>query len=109
MFLFQWKENDGMRDTKYYQWVPFMFMVSAIIFLIPNQIWKGVEGGFVKGFILKENQTEHVMKNINKSLKVEPELIDDGKGGQIVNPATQSNPNDPTSAPAPHIENNPLT
>ena len=49
------------------------------------------------------------MKNINKSLKVEPELIDDGKGGQKVNPATQSNPNDPTSAPAPHIEHNALT
>ena len=104
-FFFQEKDNDGMKDTTYYQWVPFFFMINAIIFLIPNQIWKAVEGGFVKGFILEENQTKYVMKNINKSPKV-PAVIEDGNGGKIINPASLSNPNNPISEPASHIDAN---
>merc|ERR1712062_4188 len=38
------------RDTLYYQWVPFMLVISAVIFKIPDVIWGLLEGGFMKSF-----------------------------------------------------------
>ena len=42
--------EDNERDTLYYQWVPFMLVISAVIFKIPDVIWGLLEGGFMKSF-----------------------------------------------------------
>ena len=60
---FQADSNDELTDTKYYQWIPFMFAINALIFLIPNQIWKFYEGGFIKGFMVEESESKFVTKN----------------------------------------------
>jgi len=42
--------DDDELDTVYYQWVSFMLVINAIIFLIPHLIWKSKEGGIIKAF-----------------------------------------------------------
>ena len=40
-----------------------MFAINALIFLVPNQIWKFYEGGFIKGFMVDESESKFVTKN----------------------------------------------
>ena len=43
-------EPDDTVDTAYYQWVVFMLFAHAVIFMIPNQLWRFMEGGLMESF-----------------------------------------------------------
>ena len=43
------------RDTGYYAWVPMILAISALILLIPHQLWKASVGGLIKKFAKDEN------------------------------------------------------
>merc|ERR1711953_1641129 len=51
------------RDTLYYQWVPFMLVISAVIFKIPDVIWGLLEGGFMKSFADDSANSVSIHKN----------------------------------------------
>ena len=60
---------DAQTDTAFYQWVPFMFLLNGLIFLIPKTIWHGiVDGGknFVENFTIDEADDTYVSKYITK-------------------------------------------
>jgi len=59
------------RDTLYYQWVPFMLVISAVIFKIPDVIWGLLEGGFMKSFA--DNAANSV--SIHKDEEAKKKLI----------------------------------
>merc|ERR1712062_90773 len=61
------------RDTLYYQWVPFMLVISAVIFKIPDVIWGLLEGGFMKSFA--DDASKSVFINKNEEDKKKKELI----------------------------------
>ena len=50
----------GETDTLYYQWVPFMLMINAIIFMIPHQLWKASTKGYLKKFCNKGTMQREV-------------------------------------------------
>ena len=56
--------NRGEPETAYYQWVPFMLVINAVIFLIPKQLWKWGEGGFMKAFVSDDTKTISVCQNL---------------------------------------------
>ena len=74
--------EDASPDTEYYQWVPFLFVVNALIFLIPKNLWKWAEGGFIKSLVTDQTKSKHVSQNI-----------------QTGDPNALSNPNKKDSAP----------
>ena len=51
---------DDHKDTAYYQWVAFMLVINAIIFIIPHQLWKLHEGGLMKAFSKEVSKKSHV-------------------------------------------------
>jgi len=59
------KQADHKPDTVYYQWVPFIFLLNAVVFTTPYFIWRWSEGGFIKGFLVESNQAENVCQNID--------------------------------------------
>merc|ERR1712062_326550 len=65
-------ETNGT-DTLYYQWVPFMLVISAVIFKIPDVIWGLLEGGFMKSFA--DDASKSVFINKNEEDKKKKELI----------------------------------
>merc|ERR1712062_546459 len=65
--------EDNERDTLYYQWVPFMLVISAVIFKIPDVIWGLLEGGFMKSFA--DDASKSVFINKNEEDKKKKELI----------------------------------
>ena len=38
------------RDTTYDQWVPFMLVISGVLFKIPQVIWGQLEGNLMASF-----------------------------------------------------------
>jgi len=44
------EEGDENPDTSYYQWVVFMLVIHAGIFMIPSAVWKLMEGGLMAEF-----------------------------------------------------------
>merc|ERR1712062_798952 len=51
------------RDTLYYQWIPFMLVISAVLFKIPDVIWGLLEGGFMKSFADDAANSVSIHKN----------------------------------------------
>ena len=47
-------------DTVYYQWVPIIFLLNAVMFSIPFYYWNWAEGGFTETFTLPKNQSSKV-------------------------------------------------
>ena len=47
-------------DTVYYQWVPIIFLLNAVMFSIPFYCWNWAEGGFIETFNLPKNQSSKV-------------------------------------------------
>ena len=37
-------------STAYYQWVTFMQLFQAGLFMLPTRIWKSMEGGLLESF-----------------------------------------------------------
>jgi len=52
--------DDDQKDTAYYQWVAFILVINAIIFIIPHQLWKIQEGGLMKAFSKEVLKKSHV-------------------------------------------------
>lgn len=44
------KDGDADRTTAYYQWVVFVLVLNGILFALPRQIWKILEGGLISEF-----------------------------------------------------------
>jgi len=44
------KQGAEENDLIFYQWVVFMLVINAILFKIPQTIWKNYEGGIMKAF-----------------------------------------------------------
>jgi len=59
------KQADQKPDTVYYQWVPFIFLLNAVVFTIPYFFWRWSEGGFIKGFLVEGNQAKNVCQSID--------------------------------------------
>jgi len=58
------REDEEVRsksDTLYYQWVPMVLVINAIIFMIPHQLWKIS----VKGFLKKLCNEETMKRDVN--------------------------------------------
>ena len=34
-----------VKQHNYYQWVPFLFIFQGLLFILPNTIWRHLEGG----------------------------------------------------------------
>ena len=47
-FFLQIDNDEGDNDTLYYQWVSFMMVHNAILFKIPQLIWRFCEAGIMK-------------------------------------------------------------
>ena len=43
-------QDESEPDIVYYQWVVFMFLINAAIFMIPNYLWNMVEDGHIAIF-----------------------------------------------------------
>jgi len=56
----QEEADDDQKDTAYYQWVAFMLVINAIIFIIPHQLWKIQEGGLMKAFSKEVKKKSHI-------------------------------------------------
>ena len=48
LFFLQIDNEEGDNDTLYYQWVSFMMVHNAILFKIPQLIWRFCEAGIMK-------------------------------------------------------------
>jgi len=59
------KQADQKPDTVYYQWVPFIFLLNAVVFTTPYFFWRWSEGGFIKGFLVEDNQAKNVCQSID--------------------------------------------
>jgi len=59
------KQADQKPDTVYYQWVPFIFLLNAVVFTTPYFFWRWSEGGFIKGFLVEGNQAKNVCQSID--------------------------------------------
>jgi len=58
------------RDTLYYQWIPFMLVISAVMFKIPDVIWGFLEGGFMASFDDKHGRSVSIHKNQEEKEKL---------------------------------------
>ena len=47
-------EDSGRSDTSYYIWVSWMLLINAALFILPNQLWRYLEGGMMQKFNLNE-------------------------------------------------------
>jgi len=54
--------------TQYYQWVIFMLFAHGILFLLPDKIWKFLEGGLVDDFVpFKEDHKQKAQRFLGLS------------------------------------------
>jgi hypothetical protein len=44
------ERKEDAPDTSYYQWVTFMQLFQAGMFMLPPRIWKSLEGGLLESF-----------------------------------------------------------
>ena len=52
-------DGDSVRsDTSYYIWVSWMLLINAALFILPNQLWRYLEGGMMQKFNLNEDQDQ---------------------------------------------------
>ena len=66
------ESEDDAPDTAYYQWVTFMQIFQAGMFLLPYKIWSWCEGGLLESFgqdaksaiILKEEDRQEWCQNL---------------------------------------------
>ncbi|KAK4312375.1 hypothetical protein Pmani_016197 [Petrolisthes manimaculis] len=45
------EEDDEIVYHAYYQWVPFMLVLQAVLFYLPHYLWKNLEGGIFSTII----------------------------------------------------------
>ena len=50
--------TDEVTYKAYYQWVPFVLFLQAIMFYVPHLIFKSWEGGKVQGIVAGLNQVQ---------------------------------------------------
>ena len=50
--------DSGRSDTSYYIWVSWMLLINAALFILPNQIWRYLEGGMMQKFNLNKDQDQ---------------------------------------------------
>lgn len=67
------ERNYEKRLHSYYQWVPFVLFLQAVLFYMPHWIWKNCEGGLVKqltegqrGLILEERKETRTLVDEDK-------------------------------------------
>lgn len=44
------ERKEDAPDTSYYQWVTFMQLFQAGLFMLPSRVWKWCEGGLLESF-----------------------------------------------------------
>ena len=44
------ERKEDAPDTSYYQWVTFMQLFQAGLFMLPARIWNSLEGGLISSF-----------------------------------------------------------
>ena len=45
-------------DTSYYIWVSWMLLINAALFILPNQLWRYLEGGMMQRFSLNNDRDQ---------------------------------------------------
>ena len=53
-----------IEDISYYQWVPLMLAISALIFKIPRLVWKQLEGGTIKNFYFMDEEKSELKSHL---------------------------------------------
>lgn len=46
-------KRDEVTHHAYYQWVPFVLFLQAILFYMPHHVWRSVEGSFNYGSYIR--------------------------------------------------------
>jgi hypothetical protein len=63
------ENKDAVKQHAYYQWVPFMLFLQALMFYAPHYYWRNQEGGRMKALV---KGLEHAYLSLNKQdLKLE--------------------------------------
>jgi len=66
--------NPAEEETIYYVWVPFLLVINAMIFLIPKNLWKWGEGGYMKAFVDDETKPSGVCQSIETDIQANDKL-----------------------------------
>ena len=63
--------EDAQTDTNNYQWIPFMFLINAAVFVIPKMMWNALwdrgsknQPDSIETFICKESASQHISRVI---------------------------------------------